>query len=313
MISIIVPVYNTQRYIARCIESVIAQNYTDWELIVVNDATPDGAMDIVNRYSETDSRIRVINNQKKLGSMAARKNGYTVARGNYVVFLDSDDAIPPSALYDLMQEMNRGKADIVVGNFNYIDVNNRVSINRNLPGTFDSLEEIFSLVLNYKITHSLCGKLFKASLFRDYTYVTLKNMTNGEDAYLFYQILENTHALTVIDKSVYYYYQNPQSSTQTLFTEAKISNICEALSLFRAMSVRYPQIEREFQRRIVRSLCSTYAIQTDKKIINQCIKRYNLCEYLTASKIYDSFSLLDFIKNLIRIKIATKIMAIRPQ
>ncbi|MBD5400418.1 glycosyltransferase [bacterium] len=97
MISIIVPVYNAEKYLRRCINSVRAQTYDDWELICINDGSTDNSGDILDEYASRDARVRVIT-KENAGVSAARNDGLAMARGNYVLFLDADDFIHPQTL-----------------------------------------------------------------------------------------------------------------------------------------------------------------------------------------------------------------------
>lgn len=94
MISIIVPVYNVEKYLERCIESIVNQTYKDIEIILVDDGSPDNCSVICDRYAEKDNRIKVIHKQNG-GLINARKSGLEIAQGDYIGFVDSDDWIEP--------------------------------------------------------------------------------------------------------------------------------------------------------------------------------------------------------------------------
>lgn len=119
-ISIIVPCYNTYAYLGKCIESIIQQINKEWELILVNDGSTDGTVDIMRIYSEKDTRIKVIN-QKNQGLSVARNNGVKEATGDYILFLDSDDWYKnENCLDQIVKASNNGDADIIVFRFQYI-------------------------------------------------------------------------------------------------------------------------------------------------------------------------------------------------
>ena len=92
-ISVIIPVYNTEKYLEQCLESVINQTYKDLEIICVNDASTDNSFDVINEYSKKDSRIKYINFETNKGVSAARNVGLEAATGDYICFIDSDDWI----------------------------------------------------------------------------------------------------------------------------------------------------------------------------------------------------------------------------
>lgn len=112
MISIVIPVYNVEKYLAECVDSVLAQTYTDWEAILVDDGATDSSGRMCDEYAKKDSRIRVIHRENG-GLSAARNTGLNAARGEYVYFLDSDDYILPRTLEELQNTARREQADVV--------------------------------------------------------------------------------------------------------------------------------------------------------------------------------------------------------
>ncbi len=91
MVSIIIPVYNTSKYLSQCLDSIIFQSFTDWEMIIVNDASKDNSLSVCQKYAQKDNRIRIINKKQNMGVDEARFSGLEVAKGDYVFFIDSDD------------------------------------------------------------------------------------------------------------------------------------------------------------------------------------------------------------------------------
>ena len=113
MVSVIIPVYNVERYLARCLDSVIAQTYRDIEIICVNDGSTDGSAAILDDYARRDSRIRIVT-QPNGGLSAARNSGLEIFRGDWVVFVDSDDWIPPYAIETFLKAGEESGAPVVV-------------------------------------------------------------------------------------------------------------------------------------------------------------------------------------------------------
>ena len=118
-ISVIIPCYNCEKYVAKCLDSVLAQTFQDWEAIVVNDGSTDGSVEILNRYAAKDSRIKVVTQENQCLSMA-RNNGFKFAQGNYVSFLDSDDFIDENFLLDLHNQAVKEQADAVMTSTKYL-------------------------------------------------------------------------------------------------------------------------------------------------------------------------------------------------
>lgn len=118
-VSVIAPVYNVEKYIDRCIKSVLGQTLRDIELILVDDGSPDDCGKICDGYAATDSRIKVIHKENG-GVSAARNDGLSIATGEYVIFVDSDDWVEPDACEVMYQSAKNNNADIVIGDINRI-------------------------------------------------------------------------------------------------------------------------------------------------------------------------------------------------
>ena len=116
-VSIIVPVFNGEKYLSQCIDSVLAQRYTDWELLLIDDGSTDGAAALCDSYA-ADPRIVVVH-QPNSGAAAARNKGIAMARGEWVAFVDSDDYIEKNAYSTMMEVMSREGADIVECAFSF--------------------------------------------------------------------------------------------------------------------------------------------------------------------------------------------------
>ena len=120
IISICIPVYNVEKYVGRCLESILSQSFKDIEIVIVNDCTPDKSMDIVRHYAEVDSRIKIVEHDINHGLMMARRTGYMAAMGEFITFCDSDDTMPVGALESLYNKAIQTNADIVSGVIEYI-------------------------------------------------------------------------------------------------------------------------------------------------------------------------------------------------
>ena len=121
-VSIIMPVYKVEEYVAKAIESILTQRrsngepFSDWELIAVDDGSPDRSGDICESFAARDSRIKVIH-QENAGAPAARNRAIKIAKGKYLMFLDSDDYCEPSMLSDMFEIAERDQAQLVISGF----------------------------------------------------------------------------------------------------------------------------------------------------------------------------------------------------
>ncbi len=123
LVSVIMPAYQSEKYISKAIESVLCQTYTNWELIVVNDSSPDKSADIAQEYADKDCRIRVVHQIPNAGVAKARNLGITEARGRYIAFLDSDDIWVSTKLEKQLQLLNEKNAQIAYSSYDFIDEN----------------------------------------------------------------------------------------------------------------------------------------------------------------------------------------------
>lgn len=118
LLSVIVPVYKVEKYVERCLNSIIAQTFTNWECIIVDDGSPDNCGKICDEYAQRDSRIKVIHQQNG-GLSIARNEGIKLAKGKYLTFIDSDDAIEPDTFLHYMNYIN--KYDWVMVGVQHVD------------------------------------------------------------------------------------------------------------------------------------------------------------------------------------------------
>lgn len=226
-ISVIIPVYKTQKYICRCLESIVNQSLKDIEIIIVNDATPDNSMDIINEFAAKDERIVIIDKQINEGPMCARKSGYTVATGEYIVFCDSDDYYLPNTLALLYKRIKETKADIVVSGYRYIKVNGDTYDRISVVPSGNKREDAFEALLEQQLPHNLWGCIFAKNLFTDFSYPCKKHLTNGEDFILFYRIIANINKIETLGTPTYAYCQNIESATNVRLKSSTMKMIVE--------------------------------------------------------------------------------------
>lgn len=225
-ISVIIPVYNVEHYISKCLDSIKRQTLQDYEVVIVNDASTDKSIDIAFEYAQYDTRIKIFHNLKNLGLMETRKNGYKNASGDYFIFLDSDDYLVDNALETFYNGIHSENADIACADFIYVydDGTPKGTSSSKLSYGEDSKSVYKSLLLG-EIRHCLCGKIFKANLFRDFEYQTYPHFTFGEDGMLFYQIVKNIHKMIVLNMPLYYYVQHKKSSVHIRLPESSLNSL----------------------------------------------------------------------------------------
>lgn len=227
--SVIVPVYKTEKFIHRCLDSILNQSLHDIEIIVVNDCTPDNSMRIVTEYAHNDKRLRIINNPINLGTMLTRKVGYQQAIGDYILFCDSDDYLPIDALERMYVAIEQSKADILVSAYTYISVNGKKTKIVNRISRGESSYDAYLALFDNELKHSLCAKIYSRKLFANYEYETFEKRTNAEDFILFCQLLKHVTKIQCIEASTYNYCQNLLSATQS-YSDDKFLSFVNAIN-----------------------------------------------------------------------------------
>lgn len=226
MISVIIPVYNTERWLPECLDSLLAQKESDWEGILVDDGSTDSSADICRRYCAADPRFRLISQQNG-GPSAARNTGLDNAQGEYIAFIDSDDTILPDYLSTLLEDIAHYDVEIAsVG----IDT---LSADTGIPQTILSNEEAVERMLyqTSSLTTSPCGKLFREGMWNG---LRFRSDTIYEDLDIIYRIILRTQKVSINSKPLYIYRTTPGSITRTLSPRRAdvldvTSRICSAM------------------------------------------------------------------------------------
>lgn len=290
-VSVVVPIYNVEKYIRRCMESIQQQTMNDIEIIVVNDCTPDDSMAIVEDLAKEDQRIRIFNYDKNRGPMCARETGYMAATGDYITFCDSDDYLPSTAIEKLYVAAVESDADIVSGNIIYFTTKGEEHPWKNKLKYGNTRTDVLKSLLRHELSHNLPGKLFKASLLHDYEYRTYENFTNGEDASLFYQIVSHMDQMALINDVVYHYMQNVESSTQVRISKYALENLIMANAEIARVAIEFPILGKDVDARISENIVNMIYKGYDKEsALSQFISKYQLDKYKSNRVIIHSHS-----------------------
>ena len=212
LISVIVPVYNVESYVAECIESIQNQTYMNLEIIIVNDGSTDASGDICDQYAAYDERIQVIH-KENAGVSAARNTGIESANGDYIGFVDSDDYIAPTMYEDMLKLMAEHDLDIIECTAF------RNNGDTNIEGCNDGSLEIFNRDEALKMAMYDCfvavwSQLYKRRVISDVRFPVGRKFEDSAVSYLF---IANTKRVGHINRCLYYYRLNPNSTTQTSF------------------------------------------------------------------------------------------------
>lgn len=214
-ISVIIPVYNASKYIDKCITSLLNQSFNEFEIILVNDGSDDGSLEIIKGYSEKFNNVICIN-QKNMGQGEARNKGIDIARGDYITFVDSDDWLSIECLQILYENIIKNNADISVCNMSKVREKD-LGIEPSQLFLFDKLtgeEAIEQLLLDNKLKSYPWAKLYKKSLFIDNN-VRFPARMYYEDLAAIIQVFLYTKKVVFSEHYGYFYLQTEQSSTRT--------------------------------------------------------------------------------------------------
>lgn len=225
LISIIIPVYKVEKYLEKCIQSLINQTYENLQIILVDDGSPDNCGKICDEYAKKDHRIEVIHKSNE-GLSDARNKGIEIAKGEYIGFIDSDDYIESDmyeVLYNLLKQYN---ADVSICNF-YTVSQGKIAIKNAENGIkeYNRIEILKEVLLDNNIQSYAWNKLYKKELFDEIKYPVGKKY---EDIGTTFYLLEKCNKVVVTGKPEYYYI-NRQDSIVNNVTETTITDYIELI------------------------------------------------------------------------------------
>ena len=209
LISVIVPIYNVEKYLARCVDSIVNQTYKNLEIILVDDGSPDRCPQMCDDYAEKDSRIKVVH--KKNGGLSdARNAGMVVATGEYISFIDSDDYVSDDFFECLLDVMNKENSDIAECSVVKFYEDNRFDeFSDDLSvKTYDTQDAMSALIAENQFHQHVWNKLYKTELVKDIPYAVGKL---NEDEFWTYQVFGRANKVSKLNKTMYYYFQRNSS------------------------------------------------------------------------------------------------------
>lgn len=209
LISVIVPIYNVEKYLDRCVDSIINQTYKNLEIILVDDGSPDNCPKMCDDYAEKDSRIKVVHKENG-GLSDARNVGMEVATGEYVSFIDSDDYVSLDFYETLLETIVDNDSDIVeCGVVKFYENEKFDKYNDDLKVTnYDTVDALDGLINENPFKQHVWNKLYKSNIALDIPYAVGKL---NEDEFWTYQIFGKAKKVTRINKTMYYYFQRGSS------------------------------------------------------------------------------------------------------
>ena len=241
--SIIVPIYKVEKYLPQCIESILTQTYQNFELILVDDGSPDTCSDICEKYAKKDSRIQVVHKENG-GLVSARKAGLTVSSGEYVCFVDGDDFVSADMLETYEREIYKHRVDVICAGYSlYYDEQQIVKVlQSDSDRTFGKKElqsEVYTKMLSQRpffsffIFPSLCTKCMRRDIVKKIYEGVPEKITLGEDVAVTYPIMLKADSISILTYCGYMYRQLQTSMTHSYDSKLheKINNLITYLKL----------------------------------------------------------------------------------
>ena len=201
LLSIITPVYQVEQYLPQCLDSILAQTYPHWELILVDDGSKDRSGEICDEYAKKDGRIRVIHTENR-GAGAARNTGLKEASGEYIYHCDSDDYIECSMLEDMYTTARQKNLDIVYCDYYLTFIKNEKLIHNREYKDIDGF--VKEGLLGGQIKYNVWNKIIKRSLYVDNTISFPEGYAMGEDMTII-RLAARAHTVGFVPKAYYHY------------------------------------------------------------------------------------------------------------
>ena len=247
LVSVIVPIYKVEQYLHRCVDSILSQTYSNLEIILVDDGSPDNCGEICDNYAVKDLRISVIH--KKNGGLGdARNFGILQASGDYIVHIDSDDFVTKNHIETLLNLCIKYNAEISICGTHYYASEADLKIPEELIKeiVFDSVTALKHMLYQREYDTSAWAKMYKRSLFDGVLYSDLYN----EDLATTYKLMLKAHKVAYTSKKLYYYFQRPDSMMGA-FSPKKLDILKISTMMQADIVTKYPALTLPLYSKIV--------------------------------------------------------------
>lgn len=249
LISVIVPIYNVEKYIRKCIDGIISQSYTNLEIILVDDGTPDNCGTICDEYASKDKRIKVIH--KSNGGLSdARNVAIDVMRGKYVTFIDSDDYIGTDYIMCMYKALIETDSDLAICEYAYIYEDGKMinhPYNNKKRLVFNQEQALYELLNSKKYSNSAWGKLYTSDHFRNVRYPKGRLY---EDVPTTYKLFMQSSKIVFCADVQYYYLFRENAISKQKFTPARMDAVIFAEDMVDDIVKKYPSLQKIGQCRL---------------------------------------------------------------
>lgn len=224
LISVIVPIYNVEKYLDKCVDSILNQTYTNLEIILVDDGSPDRCPEICDKYAKKDKRVKVIH-QDNGGVSKARNRGLAIANGEWIMFVDGDDMLPNRAVEYLLKASEQSKAGCVCGAIrSFKNDDGKTAIERVATSRVLSADDaIASMLYQQEIVNAPFAKLYRRSEIVNIRFP--EDITVAEDLYFNYFAMSKLVIVMITDAVVYLYRNRSDSAISNTFNKKRMTGL----------------------------------------------------------------------------------------
>jgi glycosyltransferase involved in cell wall biosynthesis len=238
-VSVVVPIYNVEKYLKRCLDSIVNQKYSNLEIILVNDGSPDNCGMIIDTYEKNDERVKALH--KPNGGLSdARNYGMQHVTGEYIIFVDSDDWLHKDLIQSLITNSIAFKADVVQSAFYYayedhLLFDNRYHTKVDEPTILKKKELMRELVINERVKNFAWGKLYRTALIKD---IPFKEGVLFEDVFWAHKVMHRVKIFVMLHQPLFFYFQRSDSIVGNYTTKN--------LDILNGMKERHKFIEKHY-------------------------------------------------------------------
>ncbi|EGO5804879.1 glycosyltransferase, partial [Enterococcus faecalis] len=264
-ISIIVPVYNVEKYLEKCVRSILAQTFTDFELILVDDGSPDSSGAMCDQFAEQDQRVKVIHKENG-GLSDARNAGIEIAQGEFLGFVDSDDYIEEDMYELLYTNAIKEQADISACGLYDVYDNRELKIDKYIYRVLDSETALKTFVEGNISNVTVTSKMFKRSLFDNIRFPVGKIT---EDAFIIVDLVRKSKKIVLDTRQKYFYYHRENSITTNQFSKKDFDTIEAYVKNLELVQDYFPNLVDTIRTK----LCWANFVVLDKIILSNKINK----------------------------------------
>ena len=236
-IGVLIPLYNTEKYIERCLQSIINQTYKNLEIIIIDDGSTDNSLEVCNKIIKSDKRFKVITRENK-GVAFTRNELIKKCTSEYFIFIDSDDFIDKNYIEVLCDIMEKHNTDIVASHIYLYDKGRNKKSNNLETTVIDNKQGLKKLLYNHEIQHGPSCKMYKKELFNN---IEFPNKKIYEDLAIMYKIIDKCENIALTEYQGYNYVYNKEGITKSEFSSLEISMLEYGEEIFEYVTKKYDQ------------------------------------------------------------------------